>query len=165
MQHDNANYYHWCCLLTKSCPILCNPMNYSLPGYSVHRILQARILERVAISFSRGPSQPRDQTHVSCIGRWILYHWATGSPLLTKRGDKCYMSFFSPFYLILKTDKSLTVALIWQLRLPKATQWLSRTLPSRFQGHSHFAILFGVTTHVDGMGVTWKFVTWKFLYP
>ena len=44
---------------------------------SVHGISQARILEWVAISFSRGSSQPKDWTHVSCIGRQILYHWAT----------------------------------------------------------------------------------------
>ena len=53
-------------------------MDYSPPGSSVHGIFQARILERVAISYSRGPSPPRDQTHVSCIcciGRQILYHW------------------------------------------------------------------------------------------
>ena len=50
----------------------CNP-----PGSSVHEILQARILEWVAISSSRGTSQPRDWTcisHVSCTGRWVLYH-------------------------------------------------------------------------------------------
>ena len=46
-------------------------------GSSVHGILQARILEWVVISFARGPSQPRDQTHVSCIGRQVLHHWAT----------------------------------------------------------------------------------------
>ena len=40
-------------------------------------ILQARILEWVARSFSWGSSQTRDQTHISCIGKWILYHWAT----------------------------------------------------------------------------------------
>ena len=44
----------------------------SLRGPSVHGILQARILEWIAISFSRGSSGPRDRTHVSCIGRWIL---------------------------------------------------------------------------------------------
>ena len=52
----------------------CDPMDCSPPGFSV---LQARILEWVAISFSRGSSQPRDRTYVSCIGRWILYQWAT----------------------------------------------------------------------------------------
>ena len=53
------------------------PMDCSLPGSSVHGIFQARILERVAISFSSESSQPRDGTHISCIGRRILYHWAT----------------------------------------------------------------------------------------
>ena len=57
--------------------LFCDPMGCSLPGSSVHAILQARILEWVAISFSRGSSQPRDRTRVSCIGWWILYHWAT----------------------------------------------------------------------------------------
>ena len=57
----------------------------SPPGSSpVHGISQAGILERVAISFSRGYSSPRDRTHVSCIGRRILYHWATCHRL---RGD------------------------------------------------------------------------------
>ena len=46
----------------QSCLTLCDPMDSSPPGSSVHRILQARILEWVAISFSRGSSQPRDQT-------------------------------------------------------------------------------------------------------
>ena len=50
----------------------CNP-----PGSSVHGILQARILEWVAISFSRGYSWPRNRTLIFCIHRQILYHWAT----------------------------------------------------------------------------------------
>ena len=56
-------------LVTQSCPTLCNPMDYSLPGmeFSVHRILQARILEWIAIPFSRGSSQPRDQIQVFYI--------------------------------------------------------------------------------------------------
>ena len=52
-------------------------MDCSQPGSSVHGIFQARILEWVAISFSRESSQPRDQIHISyvaCIGMWILYH-------------------------------------------------------------------------------------------
>ena len=48
------------------------PMDGSLPGSSVHGILQARILERVAVSFSRGSFEPRDPTHISCIGGQIL---------------------------------------------------------------------------------------------
>ena len=53
------------CML--SCPILCNPMDCSPPGSSVHGILQARILEWVAISFSWGSEQFRDRTHISCV--------------------------------------------------------------------------------------------------
>ena len=48
--------------VAQSCPTLCNPMDYSPPGSSVHGILQARILEWVAISFSRGSSEPRSPT-------------------------------------------------------------------------------------------------------
>ena len=50
-----------------------HPVDCSLPGSSVHWIFQARILEWVAISFSKGSSQHRDQTHIFSIGRWILY--------------------------------------------------------------------------------------------
>ena len=60
-------------LVTQSCPTLCNSMDCSPPGSSVHGILQARILEWAAILFSRRSSPPRDQTPVSCIGRQILY--------------------------------------------------------------------------------------------
>ena len=54
--------------LFKSCPTLCNPIDCSLPGSSVHGIFQAIVLEWVTISFSRGSSRPRDRTQVSCIG-------------------------------------------------------------------------------------------------
>ena len=52
-------------------------MDCSLPGSSVYAVLQTRILEWVAISSSRGYFWPRDQTLISCIGKWILYHYAT----------------------------------------------------------------------------------------
>ena len=66
-----------CCLVIKSCLTLCRPVDYIPTGSSVHGISQERILECVAIFFSRGSSWPRDQIHVSCIARQILYHWAT----------------------------------------------------------------------------------------
>ena len=53
--------------LLQSCLTLCDLMDCSPPCFSVHGVLQARILEWVAMPFSRGSSQPRDQTHVSCI--------------------------------------------------------------------------------------------------
>ena len=52
-------------------------MDCSLPGSSVHEIFPATTLEWVAIFFSRGSTQPRDPTHVSCTRRQLLYHWAT----------------------------------------------------------------------------------------
>ena len=59
------------------CPTLCNPVDCSLPGFSIHGILQARILEWVTISLSRGSSQPRDRTRVSLIGGRRFNLWAT----------------------------------------------------------------------------------------
>ena len=61
--------YYCCCLVAKSCLTLCNPIDCSLPGSSVHGISPARILEQVAMSFSRGCSQHRNQTCVSCISK------------------------------------------------------------------------------------------------
>ena len=65
----------------QSCPTLCNTMDCSLPGSSVHGILQTKILERIVMPFSRGSSWPEDHTHISCgfcITVKILYHWVTG---------------------------------------------------------------------------------------
>ena len=63
--------------VAQSCPTLCDPMDCGPPGSSVNGISEARILEWVAISFSRGSFWPRDRTHISSIGGWISYHWAT----------------------------------------------------------------------------------------
>ena len=57
--------------------LFCDPMDCSLSGSPVHGISWARILKWVSISFSRASSWPRVQTCVFCIGRPILYHWAT----------------------------------------------------------------------------------------
>ena len=68
------------CSVAKSCPTLCNAMDCSLPGSSVHGIFQVRILEWVAISFSRVSFKPKNETLNSCvywIGRWIICHWTT----------------------------------------------------------------------------------------
>ena len=73
-----------------SCVWLCDPMDHSMPGPSVHGISQVRILEWVAISYSKGSSRPKDQTQfsfVSCIGRQILYHCDTRPCITTKGSD------------------------------------------------------------------------------
>ena len=68
-------------LVTQSCPILCDPMDCRLPGSSVHGFLQVRILEWVAIPFSRGSSQPKNRTQVSCIAGRFFTIWATREAL------------------------------------------------------------------------------------
>ena len=80
--------------LLQSCPTLFNPMHCCPPGSSVHRILQARVLEWVVMPSSRGSSQPRDWTcisYVSCIGRWVPYHSChLGSPCKTLDESKIF---------------------------------------------------------------------------
>ena len=65
--------YICCCLVTQSYQMFCSPMDHSPPAFTVHGIFQAKILEWVGISFSRGSSRPRDLLHC----RWILYCWGT----------------------------------------------------------------------------------------
>ena len=72
--HDWATNTYAYVTHVQSCLTLCDPMDYSSPGSSVHRISQARILEQVAISFSRGSCrlEIEPMSHVSCIGLWIF---------------------------------------------------------------------------------------------
>ena len=71
-----------CCLVTQACPILFDLMYYSPPGSSAHGVLQLRILQGVAIPFSRGSSQPRDQTQVSHNAGRFFSFWATREALI-----------------------------------------------------------------------------------
>ena len=65
-EYKNTNLKRYVCA-SQLCLTLCDPIGYTRPGSSVHRILQARILEWVAIPFSRGSSQLWDRTCVSCV--------------------------------------------------------------------------------------------------
>ena len=65
------------CVCAQSCLTLCSSRDCSSPGSSIHGILQARILEWVAIPFSRGSSQPRDWNRVSCIAGKFFTIWTT----------------------------------------------------------------------------------------
>ena len=97
--------YH--CVCAKSlqlCPTFWNPMDLTWPGSSVHGILQAQILERVAVSSSRGSIQPRDQTYVSLC----LLHW---------QADSSWM-------LPIVTFKNLLVhCLVWSHNSPGRQAW------------------------------------------
>ena len=115
--------------VTQSCPTLSDPMDCSLPGSSIHGIFQARVLEWVAISSSKGSSWPRHWTHisVSCIGRWILYHWATWEGLF-------YLLLFlsinsSAFYLqthfmLILTYFSILFPLQEMQKVPPISIWI-----------------------------------------
>ena len=83
--HYFASIWKWS---LSSYPILCDPMHCSPPGSSIHGILQARVLEWVAISFSRGSSRPRDRTQVSCIVGRHFTIWATRE-VLASTWDEC----------------------------------------------------------------------------
>ena len=80
--------------VAQSCPTIGDPMDYSLPGSSVHGIFQAVVLEWIAISFSRGSSRPRDRTRVSHIVDRRFTVWATRK-VQHELVDK-YSSSFSP---------------------------------------------------------------------
>ena len=105
-------------LVAQSCPILCNTTYYSPPGFSVHGILQVRILERVAITLSRGSSRPRNQTWVSCIAGRFFIVWATREVLESEQK-----------YVLKKTSKR------WWVR-PDA-QWLEKVLIHWFRACSN----------------------------
>ena len=79
----------------------CDPMDYSLPGSSVHGTLQTRILEWVAILFSRGSSWPRDQTLVSCIADRFFTIWAT-----REAPRRVYMLYEHLFLVCLRVTSS-----------------------------------------------------------
>ena len=100
------------CSVAQSCLTLCDPVGCSLPGSSVQGISQPWRLEWGAISFSRGSSRPRDQTCVSCIGRWVLYHCTTGSPIVSMfRSDQSLSPvqlFVTPWIAARQASLSIT---------------------------------------------------------
>ena len=81
-----------CMLVAQSCLTLCDPRDCSLPGSSVHGILQATILECVVFSFSRGYSRPRDRTQVSCLASRFFTSWVTWEVVFLD--NSLYMKFF-----------------------------------------------------------------------
>ena len=99
---DNQNVC-WCVDSAQSCLTLSNPMDP--PGSSVHGIFQARILESVAISYSRGSSWPRDGTCISCVscfGRQVLHHCVSWASCWGQGGAKL------PMMRAIRLDKALS---------------------------------------------------------
>ena len=99
-----------CCLLTKTCLILWDPMDCSPPGSSVHGISQARILEWVAISFSRAPSWPKDWIQVSCTeGRFFIV-WATVVQFSSVQSLSHVWLFAAPWIAGRQASLSITIS-------------------------------------------------------
>ena len=126
--------------LTQSCPTLCDPTDCSPPGFSVHGIFQARILEWVAVFFSRGSSQPRDRTQVSCIAgkhfNALSHQWSTllvhsNSLLFWKMEgvlhNSTYWIFCAPFD---KFFSFLTLACILFCFLVAQSDWITQSFVS-----------------------------------
>ena len=123
MQHHTfsawiKNLHNYICcpgkdeVVAQSCLTLCDPMDSSAPGSAIHGIFQARILEWAAISFSRGSSQPRDRTWVSCIAdRRFLPSEPPGKPRegwgFSKFLIWAYVICEIRFELLWKTPKAL----------------------------------------------------------
>ena len=113
--------------VTQSCPTLCDPMNCSLPGSSIHGILQARVLEWVAISFSRGSSRPRDRTWVSCIVGRCFTIWATREVSAVATFNQLFSSVVSQDSNIYNhrgtCKKCKFLSPIWDLQNQKSWAW------------------------------------------
>ena len=103
------------CSQSRSCVWRCCPMYCSPPGFSVHGIFQARVLDCTAISYSRKSSWPGNQTHISCvsyISRQILYHWATWEAHIIKDEEG---NFENNFYSYLSKIITLKITVIFFL--------------------------------------------------
>ena len=103
--------------VTQSCPTLCNPMDSSQPGSSVHGIFQVRILEWVATSFSRGSSQPRNQIRVFHIVGRPFTIWATREQTWVQILSKEFFWVFLPNDIISNMSGHLTCHFAWKWAL------------------------------------------------
>ena len=103
----NNDFLFIVCSVVQPCLTLCNPLDYSQPGSSAHGIFQARTVERVAISYSMGSSQPWNQTYVSCIGRrffgsGLAVDSLSLSHLGRPRNDSCgFISYMKSMFWLL----------------------------------------------------------------
>ena len=125
--------------LLQLCPTLCNPIDGSPPGSSVHGIFQKRILEWVAISSSRLSSQPRDQTRLSCIAGRFFYHWAIV--------EACCGSFHILFFLFICSHLNTVIGL-WRYcyYLLLTTQHLEQCLKAKMQVAQSCPTLYNLMT-------------------
>ena len=109
------------CSVAQLHPTICNPMDCSSSISSVHGILQARTLEWIAISYSRGSFQPRDWTRFSCFGRRILYHCATWEDI-SKKERLVFFYFWAQNYRAMELHIYLLVEVLLKAFIKKQTK-------------------------------------------
>ena len=151
-----------CVSHSELCLTLCNSMDCNLPGSSVYGILQARILEWIAVPFSRGSSQPRDWTQVSCTAGRFFTIWATREawkyyPSYSKRlSRRIYFTLLS--HLVVGCAEVLLTVCGWGrngegmsgcgLGLP----WRDTKEQKRYKGRAEWACLFSSFLHIYQIG-------------
>ena len=124
-------YLYCVCVLSHELT-LCSPVGCSLPGSTVHGIFQARILGWVAISYLRGSSWSRHWTWVSCIGRWVLYQWATWEAHLYHGNQQTPQSVLLNSYQHTPGYAALAPGILlvnWELELALTGLGVGRTTP------------------------------------
>ena len=114
-----SNYIKiYTCVHAQLCPTLCDPMNCSLPGSSVHGILQATILEWVVISSSKGSSQPRDWICISCItGRFFTDELLGEDPKIYTAHTKRKINFRRILLIDFFLHSSIGISLAYRLKI------------------------------------------------
>ena len=134
-------------LVTQSCLTLCDPMDCSPPGSSVHGILQARILEWVAISFSRGSSQLSDQTQVSHIAGGFFTSWAIKEAPTTLNA----LFIYTNKALLIYSTKALFITKLFYL-----VSWLLKKYKHRHKKLVSLSSLFGYLEHKESKELKYK---------
>ena len=126
------------CVCTQSCPTLCNPVDCSTPSSSVHGISQARILEWVAISFSRDRPRDRPLVYLHLLHcRWILYFWDTRASCKAGWTSLRLFSQDCIFFFFLAARKACGILVPWSgikpepsaVKVQSPNHWTTREFP------------------------------------
>ena len=124
------------------CPTLSDPMDSSPPGSSVREILQARILEWVAIIFSRGSFQPRDRIRVSCIASGFFTIWATREAHVYSNCDKISLCNSFSSHQLQEWNPNVLIKAYRSLHSPRAPPASTNVMPLLFLLLPPFQLLF-----------------------